>query len=72
MKKYKVNGNCVEMWINGYQYYTTNNSGDGMFFVDLSKNDRRQLAGTCDFTVRHCKTDEGKKAKMRRYLQYEE
>lgn len=32
-------------------YYTTNSSGEGIFYVDLERNERKQLLGTAEFSV---------------------
>lgn len=42
--------------------YHTNDGGDGLWFKD------RQLLGTCQFTVRGCKTEKTAKAKIRKYI----
>ena len=63
--KWKESGNCLEAWVSEDAYYTTNNSGDGLFFVDIAHNERKQLLGTCQFSI--CKATD-KKARMRRAL----
>lgn len=50
------------------QYYTTNHSGEGVFFVNLEKNSRKQLVGTCDFSLAGLKDP---KRKIRRYMNCE-
>ena len=42
-----------------WQEWHTNDEGDGLWRGD------RQLAGTCDFTVRGCKTEKAAIAKVR-------
>lgn len=32
-------------------YFCTNSEGEGLFRVEPQKNDRRQLKGTCEFSV---------------------
>lgn len=39
----------------------TNDDGDGLW------NGDRQVLGTCQFTVRGCRTEQGAKAKIRNY-----
>lgn len=64
---WEINGEQVFCWINGTQYYCTNERGEGIFFIDQVRNDRRQLAGTCQFSVRGLKR-ESKKNKLRRWI----
>lgn len=67
MKKWEISGERVTMYISDSEYYQTNREGNGIFLVDLVRNKRKQLAGTCDFTVRGIKP-ESKKAKLRTWL----
>ena len=64
---WEINGEQVICWVNGSQYYCTNARGEGIFFTDQVHNDRRQLAGTCQFSVRGLKR-ESKKSKLRRWI----
>ncbi len=48
-------------------YYKTNNAGDGIFFVNLKKNDCSQMVGTCDFSVCGLKVASAK-AKIRKWM----
>ena len=41
--------------------YHTNNIGEGLWVGD------KQILGTCQFSVRGCKTEKGAKAKIRKY-----
>ena len=41
-------------------YYCTNDEGEGVFFVDLDRNERTQLVGTCDFSLARIKDPRGK------------
>lgn len=50
-------------------YYCTNNSGEGIFRVDSLKNDRKQLVGTCAFSLVGIKD---KRAKIRRVMKIQE
>lgn len=42
--------------------YHTNDEGDGLWADD------KQIIGTCDFTVRGCKTEKSAKAKIRKLI----
>ena len=42
--------------------YHTNDQGDGLWYGV------HQIIGTCDFTVRGCKTEKSAKAKIRKYV----
>lgn len=33
------------------KYYCTNGGGEGIFMVDMKRNERKQLVGTCDFSL---------------------
>lgn len=46
------------------QYYCTNSEGEGLFFVDLKRNERKQILGTCQFSLRGLKDPKGA---IRRY-----
>jgi hypothetical protein len=50
------------------RYYCTNNEGDGIFVIDLVRNDRKQLIGTCQFSLAGIKDPRGK---IRRYYKEE-
>ena len=58
--RWEIDGEKVEAWINEDQYYCTNDSGNGLFFVDCVKNSRKQLEGTAQFSVRGVKDKKGK------------
>lgn len=47
------------------RYYTTNNEGEGVFIVDSRANNRKQIAGTCDFSLVGVKDP---KRKIRKYM----
>jgi len=32
-------------------YYCTNTNGEGLFYVDIERNERTQIIGTCDFST---------------------
>lgn len=63
--KYELYEDGVKMWVSDYVYYCTNRYGEGLFKVDLIRNERKQLEGTCQFSVCGLK-DKSKKAKIRR------
>ena len=65
--KWEIDGEKVIGWINDYSYYCTNGRGEGIFFVDLSRNERKQLTGTCQFSVYGLKP-KSKKSKLRTWL----
>lgn len=46
-------------------YYCTNDDGEGVFFVNSRANSRKQLAGTCEFSLSGIKDPRGK---IRRYM----
>ena len=70
MKKWEVDGEKVVMWVDNARYYCTNDHGCGVFLVNLTWNERKQLTGTCQFTVRGIKP-ESKIAKLRKWLSEE-
>lgn len=47
------------------KYCCTNNDGEGLFIVDISKNERKQILGTCQFSLAGLK--DPKRAIRRRY-----
>lgn len=65
--KYEIYEDGVKMWISDNIYYCTNREGDGLFRVDVARNDRKQLKGTCQFSVAGLK-DKSKKAKIRKAI----
>ena len=65
--KWEIDGEQVIAFVNDHAYYCTNNHSEGIFYVDQIKNTRRQLAGTCQFSVRGLKR-ESKKSKLRRWI----
>lgn len=69
-RKFEVDGEQVRVWYNDHEYTETNKEGEGLFYVNLRRNQRSQTAGTCDFSARGLKPD-SKKAKLRRYLDTE-
>lgn len=48
-------------------YWTTNGNGEGIFLIDPSHNEEKQLMGTCDFSLRGMK-DESAKRKIRKWM----
>ena len=50
-------------------YFTTDDTGCGIFRVDLEENSRRQLVGTSDFSLRGLKDP---RAKIRKYMYKED
>ena len=52
-------------------YYTTTKDGEGIFAVIPSRNDRRQLVGTSDFSVFGL-TKSGARAKIARWMRRHE
>ena len=65
--KYKIDNEKVIAWVNESAYYSTDDQGHGIFFVDLIRNTKKQLTGTCQFSVFGLKP-ESKKAKLRKWL----
>lgn len=47
------------------RYYTTNSEGEGLFIVDLKRNERQQILGTCQFSLRELKDH---KRSIRKYM----
>ena len=41
------------------RYYCTNDEGEGVFVVDLSRNERKQIMGTCQFSLAGLKDPRG-------------
>ena len=48
------------------RYWTTNDNGEGLFMVDLARNERKQILGTCQFSLSGLKDP---KRAIRRYMQ---
>ena len=48
-------------------YFCTNNDGEGIFEIDCYRNNRRQLTGTMQFSVRGLK-ESSVKAKIRKWM----
>lgn len=69
MKRFKwlVDGEKVTCFVDEYRYYETNRDGEGVFVINVKRNDRKQLTGTCQFSV-YGLTDKAKKAKLRKWL----
>ena len=63
--KYELYEDGVKMWVSDDIYYCTNRYGEGLFKVDLIRNERKQLKGTCQFSVCGLK-DKSKKEKIRK------
>lgn len=51
------------------KYFSTNDEGEGVFFIDLTKNERHQLLGTCQFSLVGLKDP---RSKIRRYMKERE
>jgi len=66
-RKFKWNEKALVMFTGGDCYYTTNSEGQGLFFVDQVKNSRRQITGTCQFSIRGLKPQSAKN-KMSRFV----
>lgn len=43
--------NEVRLYESASRYYCTNANGEGLFFVDIERNTRAQIIGTCDFST---------------------
>lgn len=72
---YETTGKKWEWRVRGTDgaYWATNDSGDGVFYVDSENNERRQLAGTCDFSVNGVKDPRAKiRAWMKKYYAWME
>lgn len=65
--KWEIDGEKVIVWINQDAYYSTDATGHGVFFIDLIRNSREQLAGSLQFSVYGLKP-ESKKNKLRKWL----
>lgn len=52
---------------NNDAYWTTNDEGDGVFIVTLSRNERRQVVGTCDFSLNGLNPESAKR-KIHRWM----
>ena len=57
--------NEVRIYKNESEYYCTNRDGEGLFYVNVERNTRHQLVGTCDFSVRGL-TKDGARKKLRK------
>ena len=64
---YEFDHERVRAWTSPTTFWETSKWGDGLFYVDLEKNSRKQKLGCCDFNVRGI-LPESKKAKMRRAI----
>jgi len=60
MKKWFEEGNYVEWNINEDEYYCTGKDGYGLFLVNSAANSRKQILGTCEFSVVGIKDKKGK------------
>ena len=69
--KHVIDGEKIRTWINDDEFYETNSDGEGLFYVKVSRNTRRQLEGTCDFTLRG-RSDSTKKRVMREIVKARE
>lgn len=38
-------------WKENDVYYCTNSDGEGIFIVDIGRNERKQILGTCQFSL---------------------
>lgn len=47
-------------------FYETGKDGDGIWMYNVRKNDRKQIAGTCQFTA--CQTASGMRRKLEKYF----
>lgn len=65
--KWLVDGQKVICFVDERYYYETNREGEGVFFVDTERGTRKQLTGTCQFSVWGL-TDKSKKAKLRKWI----
>lgn len=66
--RYEFDGEKVLWWeagTDGLRYWSTNKYGEGIFFTDSRKNERRQLVGICQFSV-YGYAD--KRGKIRRWM----
>lgn len=54
-------------WSDSDIYWTTNGRGEGVFVIDPSHNEEKQVLGTCDFSLRGI-TDASAKRKIRRWM----
>ena len=67
--KYSQDGNHWKWWHtdNPETYWETDEEGCGIFLVDLARNERSQIKGTCDFSVSGL-TLRGAKRKIRQWM----
>lgn len=65
--KFFINNNYVEAHINEHSYYCTGKDGYGLYYVNSSRNDRKQILGTSQFSIANLK-DKSKKAKIRKEI----
>lgn len=47
-------------------YYETGKDGDGIWMYNVRTNERKQIAGTCQFSA--CQTASGMRRKLERYF----
>lgn len=65
---YEQDGNKWFWWWNtdvGKRHYSTSSRGDGVFEVDDSTGDMKQLVGSCQFSLNGLKNP---KAKIRKWM----
>ena len=58
--KWIVEGDYIEAHINEDIYYCTGKDGNGLFRVNSTLNNRKQILGTAQFTVNGIKDKKGK------------
>ena len=51
MFKWIENGNYMECHVGGDCYFCTNEDGRGLFRVNSTRNERKQILGTAEFSV---------------------
>lgn len=54
-----------------YRYSCTNNSGEGVFHIDLRRNEREQIIGTADYSLAGLSDKQILQRLKWRYRQYE-
>lgn len=64
---YENNGGYWKWYsdMEGLKYFCTDRNGEGIFLVDLLRNERTQLEGTLDFSLIGIKNPQ---AKIRRWM----
>ena len=66
-RSFKWNEKQLRMFVSEDCYYATNDYGQGVFYIDQVENERKQITGTSQFSIRGLKPKSAKN-KIRRFV----